>query len=108
MRLLRANASRKDFLLRQGELDMKTGFAISSVPMTRIAPVWHDSSLKPIVAVDCPLEVYEELASCRADHVALATNGSLIDWEAIVWREVQLSGAQLRDVAVPRAFQYAV
>lgn len=60
------------------------------------------------LALDCPLEVFEELFF---EHHGDAEFGALyraVDWSAVAWTETELTGVLLRRVGVDRGYQYAV
>ena len=55
-----------------------------------------------------PLDVFEQIFIDHHDDAEFAQVVGSIDWSMIQWREKPLSGAALRNVGVPRAYQHAV
>ena len=59
-------------------------------------------------ALRCPFDVFEQLFHDHHRDMDFSRSLSQVDWKPVVWREVSLSGVKLRQVAVPRGYQYAV
>jgi hypothetical protein len=57
---------------------------------------------------DCPLEVFEELLFEHHGDAEFGTLYRAVDWSAVAWTEMELSGVVLRRVGVDCGYQYAV
>ncbi|HEY0745462.1 MAG TPA: hypothetical protein VGD63_02085 [Steroidobacteraceae bacterium] len=58
--------------------------------------------------LQCPIDIFEQLFVDHHDDAEFGTLVGPIDWGAVEWTEKHLSGAALRRIGVPRAYQYAV
>ena len=56
----------------------------------------------------CPFDVFEQLFHDHHGDAAFAANLKAVNWAAVTWEEQPFSGVKLRQVAVPRGYQYAV
>jgi hypothetical protein len=56
----------------------------------------------------CPFDVFEQLFHDHHEDRDFARDLTRVDWSRVVWEERLLSGVRLRQVAVPRGYQYAV
>jgi hypothetical protein len=56
----------------------------------------------------CPFDVFEQLFHDHHENKDFARDLRRIDWSRVMWEECLLSGVKLRQVGVPRGYQYAV
>jgi hypothetical protein len=55
-----------------------------------------------------PLEVFEQVFHDHHDDAEFGTRVRDVDWTPITWGATTMTGAQLRQVGVPRQYQFAV
>lgn len=87
-------------------MDRLTWSAIQNIDSAD--PTEHYSRARNL-RLNCPPEVFESLFHdhhTREDFADI--HRRFVDWNTVVWEEVPMSGVALRQVGVPRAYQYAV
>ena len=68
----------------------------------------HWARCRDELALDCPIEVFEELFFEHHGDALFADLCRAVDWQGVIWRETELSGVALRRVAVDAFYQHAV
>jgi hypothetical protein len=68
----------------------------------------HLARCRDELGLDCPLEVFEELFFEHHGDEDFGAMYRVVDWSAVAWTELELSGVTLRRVGVDRGYQYAV
>ena len=86
---------------------------MSRLPYTAIAAVWHPDAQEHRrrahdIGLTCPDDVFEQLFHAPRLDALLMVAVAPIDWAGVRWREAELSGITLAQVAVPRSYETAV
>lgn len=68
----------------------------------------HWARCRDELALDCPVDVFEELFFEQHGDPLFAEIYRAVDWQTVTWRETELSGVALRRVAVDAFYQHAV
>jgi hypothetical protein len=56
----------------------------------------------------CPFDVFEQLFHDHHEDSDFARDLTRVDWSRVAWDDQLLSGVRMRQVGVPRGYQYAV
>jgi len=84
---------------------MLTWSEIQNLHVPDLTAHWQRTSE---AALECPLDVFEQLFFDHQGDVDFAGVLRLIDWHGVRWDEADLSGVALRRVSVPRRYRHAV